>query len=242
MRHVSRSPLHDLRTRRQHRRVDRSLRLVGEPPHRRVHQLLQEALQPRAVDGCDGLPLAGRRPEQPDDCGDVAAQLEHRARPIGVRGGRFQAGRLDRIELGWLPARAPHLPATRRELRAQRAATAAAADDQRASQLLIVLPALRERTPASGPERLVLPGLPLHIGLGYLLCAALSPQRILRLDHLTDVVDLVLGLDLRRPGRLPVEEVGDAVPFEDTRERDHDQERRTRSPRVSVVEGLLAAR
>ena len=64
------------------------------------------------------------------------------------------------------------------------------------------------------PHRLILRGLPLHVRLGDLLRAPLSPQRVLRLDHLAYVVDLVLGLELGRARRLPVEQVGDAVPLE----------------------------
>ena len=104
-------------TRRQHRRVDRSLRLVHEPPHRRLHQLLQEALQPRAVDGCDGI-YARRSPSR-------AARWARRRRRTARapcpadRGPRrpLRGQPFGSHQTGWLPARAPHLPATHRELK-----------------------------------------------------------------------------------------------------------------------------
>ena len=79
----------------------------------------------------------------------------------------------------------------------------------------------------------------MDVGLGDLLRAALSPQRVLRVDHLLDVVDLVLGLDLGRPGRLPVEEVGNAVPLEQARERDHDHEEQDEKPEGEGYEDHL---
>src|SRR5690242_18927817 len=53
----------------------------------------------------------------------------------------------------------------------------------------------------------VAPHAPLVVVLVALGQAALAPQHVLRADHLRDVVDVVLRLQLGRAGRLPLEDV-----------------------------------
>src|SRR3712207_2066162 len=59
------------------------------------------------------------------------------------------------------------------------------------------------RVAALGEVALVLADLLGEAELGQLLRAPATAARVRGLEHLVDVVDLVLGLDLGRPGRLP---------------------------------------
>src|SRR5829696_688327 len=73
-----------------------------------------------------------------------------------------------------------------------------------------------------------------HAGLALLLVAvgqpALAAQLVLRLDHLADVVDVVLHLDLRRARRLPVEVLARRALGEDAEQEHEDDEERQGAP------------
>src|SRR5262249_47036685 len=142
--------------------------------------------------------VAGRRSEQPDDYRDVRAEVENGAGAVRIGPRGLESVSLDGGDGSRAPARPPHPPAELAQLLAELAAAASAADDQDPCQLLVVDPAaLGERPAAAGPHCLVLRRLAVHVRLGDLLGAALSPQRILGFDHLAYVVDLVLSLHLR---------------------------------------------
>ena len=109
-------------------------RLVDEAPHRRVDQLLQQALEPRAVDRRDRLRLAAGRAEQPEDQRDVADQVEDDAGAIRVGERRLDPARLDLLGIARIARRPAHRPAVVDQAPAQHPAAAAAADDQRPRQ------------------------------------------------------------------------------------------------------------
>ena len=62
---------------------------------------------------------------------------------------------------------------------------------------------------------------PVDVGLGQFGCAAPAAHLVLRLEHLVDVVDLVLDLDLGRAGREPVDQFGVVARVEVTDDGKH---------------------
>ena len=153
------------------------------PPRRRSRARACRPASPAGAPAGDrGSPqtasaLAGRRAEQPDDHGHVAAQLEHRARlgrgpprRLQPRRRRSHRGRrARRLVPRTCQPRAASSPPSSRPRQPQPTISARA-------NYSVESPTLGERPTAAGPDRLVLPGLPLDVRLGDLLCAALSPQ------------------------------------------------------------------
>ncbi len=95
-----------------------------------------------------------------------------------------------------------------------------------------------ERAAAAHAVALVLGDLALQVRLGQLRRAAAAAHLVLGLDHLLDVVDLVLRLDLGRAGRLPVDQIGAAAGVEVADdEQDADQEGEDRHRRQDEAHG-----
>jgi hypothetical protein len=77
------------------------------------------------------------------------------------------------------------------------------------------------------PQLLVLGDAPVEVLLGQLRSPAPAAQLVLRLQHLADVVELVLRLDLGRAGRVPVDEAGRVarvVVADDQQNDDHERD------------------
>ena len=107
---------------------------------------------------------------------------------------------------------------------------------------------------SSHPPALVLDHPRLDVGLGEFAGAAPAAHLVLRLEHLADVVDLVLDLDLGRAGREPVDQLGvrrrvevadgdqDADDEQENRDRPQQQQHRSSiRPPVAPVAGLEIA-
>ena len=168
--------------------------------------------------------VAGRRAQQPQQHGHVVERVAQRADHVGVADPALGAGRLDR--------RPPRLGARHRAHRValgeqparEVQAAAAAADDERphAGGSRGSPPRARPRVPrrsaatGSCSSSSVSSGSPRP-----------APALVDRLAHLVEVVDLVLGLDLGRAGRPPVELLGPGAGVEGAEEQIsmHEQER-----------------
>jgi hypothetical protein len=85
----------------------------------------------------------------------------------------------------------------------------------------------------------VAPHALLELLLGDLGLPAPAPDRVLRLEHLRDVVDLVVGLDLGRARRLPVEVLARRALGEQAEQHDGDEEE---GEEASEDDGHLHAR
>jgi hypothetical protein len=87
------------------------------------------------VDGGNGLGLAQRRPEQPEDQRNVADLIQDRADAIRVGDYRFQAGRQNFLRVARIARRSSSPPSGGGQVLAQLLAAASAADDQRPRQV-----------------------------------------------------------------------------------------------------------
>jgi hypothetical protein len=108
---------------------------VDEAAHRRIDQVLHQALQPRAVDGRDRLGLADSRAEQPEHHRHVPNLIEDGRDPIGVGHHRFQAGGQDALGIARIARRSASLPPRADQAPAQLLAAASAANDQGPRQI-----------------------------------------------------------------------------------------------------------
>ena len=178
--------------------------LVDEPSHGRINKLLEQPLEPRAVHRREQLGLADGGAEKPGDHSNVVDEIQDRGRPVGPHAAR-PAPRCR--------SRRHRCAATCQPGSRGRARPAAAADDQRSRQAGpdVGRGVGVERPAPAHPDLLIHGRLTLDIGLGDRGGAALGSVGVLRLDHLLDVVDLVLSLDFGRPGRFPIDEIGAAA-------------------------------
>ena len=173
---------------------------VDDAADRRVDELLPQHPQAAAVQ------LRHRQgAHQPADHGDAGERVHQRPDAVRVADVRLGAGRADRVRVRRRARGAAHGVAGGHQVGRQRAAPAAAGHDQDAGHLL----AAASPVAAARLGQLLL--VPADARLDLLLVAVRQPpaaaDRVLRLDHLRDVVDVVLSLDVGRARRLPVEVV-----------------------------------